>query len=249
MDLVIRTLLQDFRDGLSLPPGAPRLTWYGPDGERVELSGKVLDNWVAKTANFLQDELDAAPGGSIALDLPGHWKSLVLALGSLNLGLTVRPGSPADDEELSGSDLVATADAALLERAGDVDTQLVAVSLGALAPRWPGTLPSGVVDYAAEVRSHGDVFLPWMDPTGRETLLVTGGQAYDDAGLAAFATPTARGARVLVHAADGLGTVLAHCLGSWLAGGSVVLVHDGVAVTDRLLESERVTADSGTPAS
>jgi len=242
MDLVIRTLLKDFREGLSLPPGAPRLTWYGPDGERVELSGKVLDNWVAKTANFLQDELDAAPGGSIALDLPGHWKSSVLALAALNLGLTVRPGTPGDDEELSASDLVATADAGLLERAGEVDTQLVAVSLGALAPRWPGTLPAGVVDYAAEVRSHGDVFLPWMDPTGQEMLLVSEDQAYDDAGLPAFATPTEQGARVLVHAADGLTSVLAHSLGAWLAGGSVVLVHESVPVTERLLESERVTS-------
>ena len=57
----------------------------------------------------------------------------------------------------------------------------------ALAPRWPGTLPAGVVDYAAEVRSHGDVFLPWMDPTGQEMLLVSEDQAYDDAGLGAFA--------------------------------------------------------------
>src|SRR6478735_7253781 len=40
---------------------APRLTWYGPDAERVELSGRVLDNWVAKTSNLLQDELDAEP--------------------------------------------------------------------------------------------------------------------------------------------------------------------------------------------
>lgn len=242
MDLVIRTLLKDFREGLSLPPGAPRLTWYGPDGERVELSGKVLDNWVAKTANFLQDELDAAPSGSIALDLPGHWKSSVLALASMNLGLTVRPGAPGSDEVLSSSDLVATADAGLLERAGDVDTQLIAVSLGALAPRWPGALPAGVVDYAAEVRSHGDVFLPWMDPTGQEMLLVQDDQAYDDAGLAAFATPTPEGARVLVHAADGLTAVLAHSLGAWRAGGSVVLVHESVAVTDRLLDSERVTS-------
>ncbi len=34
-------------------PGRPRLTWYGADGERVELSARVLENWVAKTANLL----------------------------------------------------------------------------------------------------------------------------------------------------------------------------------------------------
>ena len=50
-------------------PTAPRLTWYGPDSERVEFSGRVLDNWVAKTANYLVDELDAEPGTVICLDL------------------------------------------------------------------------------------------------------------------------------------------------------------------------------------
>ncbi|MGN6441414.1 MAG: TIGR03089 family protein, partial [Arthrobacter sp.] len=70
-------LMGSLRSGNST---APRLTWYGPDGERVELSGRVLDNWVAKTSNLLQDELDAEPGMSLRLDMPAHWKSLVWAL-------------------------------------------------------------------------------------------------------------------------------------------------------------------------
>src|SRR5213595_2296246 len=66
---------------------SPRLTWYGPDSERVELSGRVLDNWVAKTSNLLQDELDAEPGMSLRVDLPAHWKSFVWALAGWQLGM------------------------------------------------------------------------------------------------------------------------------------------------------------------
>ena len=61
-------------------PGRPRVTWYGPAGERVELSGKVLDNWVAKTANLLVDELDVGPGSRVVVDLPPHWRTLVWLL-------------------------------------------------------------------------------------------------------------------------------------------------------------------------
>jgi len=76
---------------------SPRLTWYGPDSERVELSGRVLDNWVAKTSNLLQDELDAEPGMRLNLDLPAHWKSMIWALAAWLLGMeTVLDGGEAE---------------------------------------------------------------------------------------------------------------------------------------------------------
>ncbi|PBC79521.1 uncharacterized protein (TIGR03089 family) [Streptomyces sp. TLI_235] len=43
-------------------PSRPLITFYDDStGERVELSAKTFDNWVAKTANLLQDELNAGP--------------------------------------------------------------------------------------------------------------------------------------------------------------------------------------------
>ncbi|NVM99321.1 TIGR03089 family protein [Arthrobacter sp. SDTb3-6] len=80
----------------TLNPTAPRLTWYGPDSERVELSGRVLDNWVAKTANFLADELDAGPGTVVALDLPVHWRSFVWLLATWAVGATAVAGGAGD---------------------------------------------------------------------------------------------------------------------------------------------------------
>src|SRR5919106_4749197 len=113
-------LMTSLRSGNST---APRLTWYGPDAERVELSGKVLDNWVAKTSNLLQDELDAGPGMRLALDLPAHWKSLIWALASWQLGMEVVLDS-------NNADVLATA---APEEAGPGFDAVVAVPLPALA--------------------------------------------------------------------------------------------------------------------
>ncbi len=79
---------------LGSDPGRPRVTFYedtpGPtSGERIELSAKVLANWVSKAANALQEEWDLAPGSRVRLDLPPHWRSLYWALAVWSVGATV----------------------------------------------------------------------------------------------------------------------------------------------------------------
>jgi uncharacterized protein (TIGR03089 family) len=225
-------LMTALRSGQST---SPRLTWYGPDAERVELSGRVLDNWVAKTSNLLQDELDAEPGTRLRLDLPAHWKSLILALAAWQLGMEVVVGDTA-------ADLLATADPAPGAAQGAFDA-VVAVALPALAMRWPGELPTGVVDYAAEVRSHGDVFMAHVDPEAtRRAVLAATGTAHTHAGLLeGFAAPHDDGVRLLVSAGDGLEAVLAQSLGAGRGDGWVVVVHPEVAVTDKRLPDEGVS--------
>ncbi|MEZ2389802.1 TIGR03089 family protein [bacterium RCC_150] len=212
---------------------SPRLTWYGPDSERVELSGRVLDNWVAKTSNLLQDELDAEPGMSLRLDLPAHWKSLVWALAGWQLGMEL----VLDDGE---ADLLVTdtPDAG----AGAGFDAVVAVPLAALAMSWPGQLPPGVVDYAAEVRSHGDVFMVHTEPEPSLPALrrSAAGHAHSEL-LDSFAKKCDSGVRLLVRAGDGLESALANSLGAWKEDGSVVLVHPDVEVSQHLLENERVS--------
>ncbi|WP_330998305.1 TIGR03089 family protein [Georgenia wutianyii] len=61
-------------------PNQPRLTWYGPDDERVELSGRVLANWVTKATNLLVEEGEVGPGTRVLLDVPVHWRALVWAM-------------------------------------------------------------------------------------------------------------------------------------------------------------------------
>ena len=58
-------------------PTRPRVTFYedtpGPThGERIELSGKVVANWISKAGNALQDEYDLGPGSVVRLTLPPH---------------------------------------------------------------------------------------------------------------------------------------------------------------------------------
>ncbi|AXJ10371.1 TIGR03089 family protein [Arthrobacter sp. PM3] len=227
-------LMTALRSGQST---APRLTWYGPDSERVELSGRVLDNWVAKTSNLLQDELDAEPGMRLRLDLPAHWKSVILALAAWQLGMEVVTG----DAE---AELLATADPGPGAAAGGVDAVL-AVALPALAMRWQGGLPTGVLDYAAEVRSHGDVFMPHVDPeAGRPAIRTAKGAVHvHGALLADFAAAHDAGQRLLVPAAEGLESVLAQALGTWKSDGSVVLVHPEVEVTGKLRAAERISGN------
>lgn len=81
-------------------PAQPRLTWYGPESERVELSGRVLANWVIKAANMLTAEADVEPGARVRLDLPPHWRTLVWALGTWTAGgEVVLPSETGDDED------------------------------------------------------------------------------------------------------------------------------------------------------
>ncbi|MDR6985857.1 uncharacterized protein (TIGR03089 family) [Paenarthrobacter nitroguajacolicus] len=229
MSIPAANLMTALRSGHST---SPRLTWYGPDSERVELSGRVLDNWVAKTSNLLQDELDAEPGMSIRLDLPAHWKSFVWALAAWQLGMEV----VFDD---TSADLLVTDRPD--DGAGAGFDAVVAVPLAALAMRWPGELPSGVVDYAAEVRSHGDVFMAHNEPAA-DSPAVRGTTALQHGALIeGFAAPQESGVRLLVRAADGLESGLSASLGAWNQDGSVVLVHPDLEVTGHLLENERVS--------
>ncbi|MCA4133569.1 TIGR03089 family protein [Arthrobacter sp. M4] len=210
---------------------SPRLTWYGPDSERVELSGRVLDNWVAKTSNFLQDELDARPGTRLRLDLPAHWKSLVWALAAWQLGMEV----VLDDGD---AELLVTDN----PDGGSGFDAVVAVPLAALAMKWPGDLPAGVLDYAAEVRLHGDVFMAHEEPDGGLAAISGGSAPHSHSELLdSFADTLEGGVRLLVRASEGLEAALSHALGAWKEDGSVVLVHADVEVSQHLLENERVS--------
>lgn len=231
-------LLDSFRSA----SGSPRLIWYGTGNERVELSGRVLENWVAKTSNLLVEELDATAGTVVALDLPAHWKTLVWALAAWQVGAGVRLGADGPADVRVAMDAPATGPTPAQE-----DELLVLVAPGALDLRWPGTLPAGAVDYAATVRSYGDVYLEApADPAS--ALLLDDGGAGTFSDLVGTPLPSAdegsapAGGIWLVPAAVPMETLLAAAVQIWSGGGTVVLVDSGVEVTPRLLEGERVTA-------
>ncbi|MEA5456201.1 TIGR03089 family protein [Sinomonas sp. JGH33] len=229
----VSALLHRLRGGNS---SAPRLTWYGPGGERVELSGRVLDNWAAKTSNFLVEELDAEPGTPFRIDVPAHWKSAVIALAGWQAG-GVLVDEDADVVFTSGS----SADPAVDLSAGS-GTARVAVALGALDLSYPGQLAPGELDYAALVRQFADSFDPFDPPSADDGAARLDGEQFTQAELLGrFATPATPGARVLVDASRPLRDVLAALLGVWAADGSAVLRHAEVPDTPRLREAERIT--------
>lgn len=260
MSSTIPTLLTTLaRDG-----GQPRLTWYGADGERIELSGAVLANWVNKTTNLLVEEFDAEPGTSVAMDLPPHWRTLVWALAVWRAGAQLRlvdAGSAPLSPALTGTpDVVLTARPDVWVPEGQRSrTQLVAVSLPALARRFDGDLPSGAVDAASAVMTYGDQlgYVPPADPGA--TALSGAGVALevDHAALLGWAAEHAgaapgTGERVLVRtsgAADGVAGLLARALSVWASGGSVVVLGpETTAAMDadperlaRLVGTERVS--------
>ncbi len=123
-------------------------------GERVELSTTTTANWVAKTSNFLVDDLDAAPGSRIRIGLPSHWLTTVWILSAWNVGAAVV--DRAADIGLSGPDLVAD------------EPARVAASLRPLGGRFQEP-PTGFLDLGAEVPGHGDHFVA-LDPPEPSTL-------------------------------------------------------------------------------
>src|SRR3954454_11291772 len=76
------TIPQAFSESVRRDPTTPLLTWYDDaTGDRTELSGATLDNWVSKTANLLVDGLGLGSGDTAAVLLPPHWQTAAIVLG------------------------------------------------------------------------------------------------------------------------------------------------------------------------
>lgn len=248
----------------------PLITFYGPSygdtpdasAARVELSVATFDNWVAKTANFLVDGLAAEPGEQVALLLPLHWQTAAWLLACWSAGLVAAPvaeDASADAARAAGivAGIVAAGpdrlDAALA--AGAPET--VGVSLHPLGAPMADPLP-GIVDYAAEVRGHGDRFVPYqpVDPSkpalrqrGRE---LSGGDLAGASRAAAARWELTPADRVLTAVGfDTLDGLLVSLLAPLAAGASLVFSPGAPAedVLARRVEVERITAVAGIAAS
>lgn len=246
----MRGLSSNFTDELLGPilardPAAPLVTYYDDaTGERIELSGTTLANWAAKTANLLRDECDLAQGDRVAVLLPAHWQTLAVMLGVWWCGAQVCSDPTGVD--------VACCDAARLNVALDVKAPVVvALSLNAFGVGLPG-LPPGVIDYATEVRLHGDTFVP-DEPaadTAAAATVLDGADAVTVLTLARSAAAKAglgTGDRALTtrdwSIANGLtGGLVEVPLAVLRAGASLVQCRNvDPAVLDRRADTERVT--------
>jgi len=234
-------------------PAAPLITYYDDlSGERTELSATTLANWVAKTANLLQEEFDVGPGSTVAVSLPVHWQTAAVLLGVWSCGAAVLDTAGEDDDRFAEADVVLAAADRLPPLEEQDLPELMGLSLHPLGLGMAGYV-GPARDFALEVRAHGDVFTPWqpVDPAGPGLLL--GGGELTLGGLVATATELAdrlgivAGDRVLVdeRTATEAGPV-AWLLAPLAAGASLVLNRSVAAAgLAHRAEVERVTATLG----
>ncbi|WP_424213471.1 TIGR03089 family protein [Streptomyces sp. BI20] len=248
MNATDRTPADLLRSALAADPGRPLTTFYDDaTGERVELSVATFANWVAKTANLLQDELGAEPGDRLAVRLPAHWQSAVWLLAAASVGVTVEWGGDPAKADL----VVSGPDEADLAAGLACSGERIALALRPLGGRFPA-VPAGWRDYAVEVPGQGDRFAPWVPVDPAAPALVVDGVELSHAALVerARADAAARGvepgARVLSRVPfDGWEGLLAGVYGPLAVGGSVVLCRNAESLDAEALAarvaSERVT--------
>lgn len=249
--------MTSIRDLLAALPASaaarPRLTWYGAGQERVELSGRVLANWVVKATNLLVEEADAGPGVRVRLDLPAHWRTVVWAAATWNAGGEARlarvdpddvtgtgPPAPGEDDVAA---VVTDRPAEAQQDAGRAGAVVIAVALPALALRFAGPTAPGALDGAADLMTYADT-LGWAPPLepaapaldGR----VTHGALLAWARTTAGAAPWPAGARVLIDTRLGVAPVLAAAVAAWAVDGSLVLLGDPTADAAAISTAERV---------
>ena len=140
---------------------SPALIWYSRYGERIELSGRVLMNWVEKSTNFLVSHTEVDDEEAIYFAPVLHWRSVILALASLRAGAQI---SSMDNEPVAV--IVYEPDQIPEAQEDALSTYAVAVDRSPLAMRFMGHLElfeqgyiEEVLDYCALVRSESDALM------------------------------------------------------------------------------------------
>ena len=229
---------------LNADAAAPRLTVYNEStGARMDFSAQTLENWVAKIANMLEEELELDDDSALLIDLPVTWQAAVIALCALAAGIEYdfANSSLADDDADSASQLQADAVFTSPDKFDLYSVDDVATSFDGSAPdvvlvtddpfgrgvvEAGGELPSGAIDFGPTVRFYGD------DYFGQTTPLP---ELFPDAGSASRLLSTGW------HDKEGFTVSVLHPLA---AGGSAVVV-SGLTTAERLqqiADNENTTA-------
>lgn len=227
-----------FVAALTSDPARPLVTYYDDaTGERTELSGETLANWVAKTANLLVYGVGLAPGGTAGVLLPAHWQTAAVLLGCWSAGIVVDLTGTGDRADVT----FAAADRLGTGQAGEI----FGLALAALAAPMRPAPPPGVSDFVLEVRQFGDQFRPVTPVTGDDPAVP--GTVHRDicrraADRAAYWN-LRPDARVLVDG-DATPDPVDWLLAPLSAGASIVLSRNVDAEAKRRrLDVERITAE------
>jgi len=149
------TIAEAFAAAVRRDPTTPLLTWYDDaTGDRTELSGATLENWVAKTANLLLDGAGLGEGDAVAVLLPPHWQTAAVLLGTWAAGLAADLGGEPQPVEA----LFTSPDGVAASAAWPTGDRYATALLPLAMPM--RELPAGFVDYVVDVRNFGDRFVP-----------------------------------------------------------------------------------------
>jgi uncharacterized protein (TIGR03089 family) len=226
-------LAERLRRRVRVDGATPLLTYYDlGSGERVELSAVSFGNWVDKTSNLLVEELAAEPGQVISMPLaivaPGHWLTSVWQIACWQVGLVVDLTNP------SATAAVVTG----RQWQGYEAPEVYACALHPLGFGFTEPLPTGVRDYAIEVRNQPDRF-SGSSPSPAATAWVDTERVLTQADLIKVGGPPARR---LVPANDAWATCRDGIVTALATGGSAVIVVGGDAERlARIVQSERIT--------
>jgi uncharacterized protein (TIGR03089 family) len=264
------TIPAAFAAAVAADPTRPLLTFYDDaTGDRTELSGATLANWVAKTANLLVDGCGLSPGDVVAVRLPAHWQTAAALLGAWAAGLSVDFGGTPQSATVSAAADSAQGHSAATSGGPPAEVAFVAADRVAEAPvsasdvfalglapmampMRPGP-PPGTVDYVAEVRGHGDRFAPHSPTRPTDVAVFANGTTATHGDVLAAARATFAlnpGDRVLVNA-DALPDPRDWLLAPLVSGATIVLTchtSPDEAVTTRRMTAERVTHRLPSPA-
>jgi uncharacterized protein (TIGR03089 family) len=223
----VPTVVHAFTAMISVDPTRPLMTFYDDGtGERVELSGATLANWVAKTANLLVDGVGLGPGQVAVVRLPPHWQTAAILLGCWLAGLTVDldRGSGADVGFVTTSDEPMPAD------------ETFALSLAPLGQPFRSGPPPGTQDFTIDVRRYGDE-LPRIAAAPGLTAL-SDGTTHAELVAAGAAAAVPASSRVLIDA-DAAPDPRTWLVAPLVAGASVVLCRN----LDQALLAERLASE------
>ncbi|MEX3599523.1 TIGR03089 family protein [Kocuria carniphila] len=218
----------------------PALIWRNGD-ERVELSGRVLVNWVEKSASLLVDELDVESGQLITVSPRQHWRLVVLTLAALRVGASVRFGENSADD--------AAVHAALEGHLNDgvPPEHVLAVASPALAFACEEDVSDPVIDFCAEVRSFPDAYMGMEAPQDGDDALPEAGITHGELlGEAERAASAVEDHTVYVPLKNGWKErALLITLGLLLRDGAVLLTANESDVTPDVLAQEKAVPLSG----
>lgn len=208
--------------------------------ERVELSGRVLQNWAVKLIGLLTEELEeifdaAEPAPRVLIDTAPHWKSAAVVLAATSLGAQVvtTAGEDAAGPGAAGADAAGEEPASLVvtdrPQAWQGSSALGEAELAALSPGLMDEsfedatgqgIPAWVLDISAEVRQHPDQLLTPLDPVRLPEAVrsASAGSGNAESGVAGSARTA------LVTRTEWAPDAVVTLLSTWAHGNTVVLI-------------------------